>query len=285
MEPLTISNAYWSPYYVRPGFPLPVLPMTKLLPLAVAKTLFRIASPLAMPAHCAPLNRLRAENGLPSLGPNLRRVYTDADLTLYADAPELFELAAAPDNHRLIGAVTWEPASPPPAWWHELSRDSPIVYVSLGSSGPKAMLGRVLDALAPLPVQVIASSAGAPIESTRWPNAQLAPYLPGRAAAAHSALVICNGGSLTAYQALLSGVPVFGIANNMDQFMNMQALEAAGVGRLFRGDRLDAERLRAAVLGVTNGLGVTSGHALGARARGLKPTECCTSNLFRPLNS
>ena len=57
---VTISNAYWSPYYVRPGFPLPVLPMTKLLPLAVAKTLFRIASPLAMPAHCAPLNRLRA---------------------------------------------------------------------------------------------------------------------------------------------------------------------------------------------------------------------------------
>lgn len=275
---VTISNAYWSPYYARPDFPMPVLPMTSVLPLRVAAAMFRLASPMAMRSHCAPLNHLRAENGLPSLGTNLRRIYTDADLTLYADAPELFELRNTPANHRLVSPLLWEPNLPQLAWWHELRGDRPIVYVTLGSSGPKRALARVLDALASLPLQVIASSAGETLEPTRWPNAFIAPYLPGLAAAARSAVVICNGGSLTAYQALMSGVPVLGIANNMDQFMNMQALEAAGVGRIFRGDRLDGEQLRAAVVAAING------QIIGARAQGLKLAECCASSLFSALN-
>jgi UDP:flavonoid glycosyltransferase YjiC (YdhE family) len=49
--------------------------------------------------------------------------------------------------------------------------------------------------------------------------------------------VICNGGSPTTYQALAAGVPVIGIARNLDQFLNMRLLEKAGVGILLRSDR------------------------------------------------
>jgi UDP:flavonoid glycosyltransferase YjiC (YdhE family) len=59
--------------------------------------------------------------------------------------------------------------------------------------------------------------------------------------------VICNGGSPTSQQALAEGVPVIGIASNLAQFLNMQAVEAADAGVLTRGDRVTDAGLRAAV--------------------------------------
>ena len=283
---VAISNAYWSPYYARPGFPMPVLPMTKVLPLPVAQTLFRLVSPWVMPGHSKALNRLRTENGLSSLGPDLRRAYTDADLTLYADDPALFALRDAPDNHRLMGPVLWEPAMPPPPWWGALPADRPIVYVSLGSSGPKGLLKRVMRALSDLPVCVIASSAGAPVETPRQGNAFVAPYLPGTAAAARSSLVICNGGSLTAYQALVAGVPLIGIATNMDQFLNMEAVTAAGAGHTIRSDRMGIRKLQTCVDAITRDpevlrQGQTLARALTASNAGVA-FERTLNSIFRP---
>jgi UDP:flavonoid glycosyltransferase YjiC (YdhE family) len=68
-------------------------------------------------------------------------------------------------------------------------------------------------------------------------NVFTANYLPGEAAAARAQLVICNGGSPTSQQALAAGVPVLGIASNLDQFLNMQAIEARGSGLCLRADR------------------------------------------------
>ncbi|MDO9314009.1 MAG: glycosyltransferase [Burkholderiaceae bacterium] len=235
---LTVTNAYWSPYYAHRSFPLPVLPMTRVLPIAVAKLMFDAAQPLAFPMHCGPLNRLRRENGLPSLGSDLRRVYTDADVTLYADDPELFPLIDAPEHHRFLGPVLWEPTMPVPACWGDVPDDRPMIYVTLGTSGPPGLLMQVLDALSDLRVAVMASAAGTAIAQHRRGNAFIEPYLPGTATAARSACVICNGGSLTSYQALISGVPVLGIASNMDQFMNMEGLVRAGVGKCLRADRI-----------------------------------------------
>jgi UDP:flavonoid glycosyltransferase YjiC (YdhE family) len=42
--------------------------------------------------------------------------------------------------------------------------------------------------------------------------------------------VVCNGGSPTSHQALLAGVPVLGIPDNLDQVLNMSYLKDAGVG-------------------------------------------------------
>lgn len=105
----------------------------------------------------------------------------------------------------------------------------------------------VLNGLADLPVTVIAATADRSDLDNIPANAYVADYPPGEAAAARSDVVICNGGSLTTQQALVAGVPVLGIASNLDQHLNMQAIEAAGAGLLLRTERLKARSVSAAV--------------------------------------
>lgn len=243
---LTIANAYWSPHY-RGGFLLPVLPMTRWLPLSVAAALFHAFRPIAFAMHCRPMNRLRARHNLPSLGHDLRRVYTDADHHLVPDVESLYPINGAPAQHSYIGPLMWSPAVELPAWWDEpVPEGHATVYVTLGSSGPGALLKMVLQALEGLPVRVLASTAGAPAPSPLPANARVAAYLPGDAAAARAQLVVCNGGSLTAQQALSAGVPVLGLASNMDQFLNMAPIEGAGAGVTLRADRISSASIRAA---------------------------------------
>lgn len=244
---IAITNAYWSPHRPRRHFPLPVLPMTRVLPLPVAERLFRWARPAAFALHCAPLNRLRREHGLPSLGSDLRRVYTDADQTLYADAPDEDVRSAMPAHHRFIGPIIWSPPVAPPPWWYALPSDRPLVYVTLGSSGAHSVLREVVEALAAMPLTLMVATAGVPLAAPVPANVFVAEYLPGTDAAARAALVVCNGGSLTCQQAAAAGIPVLGIASNMDQFMNMERVTRSTAGIVLRADRLNAAQLRQAV--------------------------------------
>ena len=242
---ITVSNAYWSPH-VRQHYTVPRLPLTEVLPIWLAHPLFRLIRPLAFASHAVPLNRVRRRHGLASLGSDLRRTYTDADRTLYADIPQLFPPHAMPPTHDYLGAVIWAPPLDLPPWWQraELSSGRPILYVTLGSSGQGTLLPRVLRALAPLPVTVLAATAGTIRVDAVPPNAFVAPFLPGDAAARRASLVICNGGSPTSQQALTAGVPVIGIAGNLDQFLNMHGIVAAGAGLLLRADRFQEAALR-----------------------------------------
>ena len=193
------------------------------------------------------MNRVRREYGLPSLGFDLRRVYTDADYTLYADTPEMLPTFGLPDHHRYLGPIIWSPAVNLPEWWKRLPIDKPILYVTLGSSGPASLLEVVCEALADMPVIVIAATAGRCKPGRVPPNAFLAEYLPGNEAVRRAALVICNGGSPTSHQALAAGVPVLGLATNLDQHLNMQAVCRSGAGIMLRSGRLQPETCRAAV--------------------------------------
>lgn len=242
---IAISNAYWSPH-VRQHYTVPSLPLTRYLPIWLADPLFRLVRPFAFAAHAMPLNHVRRQYGLPSLGPDLRRVYTDADQTLYADVAQLYHVQAMPASHRFMGPVTWAPPVSLPPWWQhaDLHSGRPLVYVTLGSSGLAQLLPRVLHALARLPVTVMAATAGNITLADVPPNAFVAPFLPGDAAARRASLVICNGGSPTTQQSLAAGVPVIGIAGNLDQFLNMHAIVAAGTGVLLRADRLQHALLR-----------------------------------------
>jgi UDP:flavonoid glycosyltransferase YjiC (YdhE family) len=96
------------------------------------------------------------------------------------------------------------------------------------------MLQLVLRALASAPVTVIAACAGRDRPGEIPANAFVADYLPGEQAAQRAALVICNGGSLTCYQALAHGKPVIGIPANLDQYLNMHYILRAGAGQLIR---------------------------------------------------
>lgn len=241
---VALINAYWSPH-VAQRYRVPDIPLTKFLPISLATVLFRTVRPMAFAMHSRPLNGIRRRNSLPALGFDLRRVYTDADHTLYADVAELFPPRRLPANHSYLGPVIWSPPIAAPDWWDTLPTDKPIVYVTLGSSGKGRLLPLVLEALSGLPVTVIAATAGNVDLASIPANAHVADFLPGEAAAKRARLVICNGGSPTCHQALVAGVPVLGIASNLDQFLNMDGVIAAGAGKLLRADRLSSKRIRA----------------------------------------
>ncbi len=243
---IALSNLYWSPYAVQ-HYPVPHLPVTRLLGVAVAQKVFDLVRPIAFSLHTIPLNRVRRRFGLESLGNQLSRTYTDADLTLYADLPDLIPTRPMPSHHRRIGPILWAPDVPLPAWWSAVDQSVPLVYLTPGSSGDVAVLSMIVKALADLPITLMIATAG------RWQpehprnNVFCAEFLPGLAAARRASMVICNGGSPTTYQALAAGTPVIGIPCNLDQYLNMGGIQSAGAGVALRSDRLNAKDLRSTV--------------------------------------
>lgn len=246
---VSIVNAHWSPYASLRRFPLPEIPLAGVLGVPIARTLFHILQPLIFALHARPLNLVRRSYGLPPLG-DLRHVYTHGDFTLCTDIPKLVPTANLPPNHHYIGPVIWSPEIELPAWWANLPQDRPCVYVTLGSSGQVSLLPDVISALSGLPIIVLVATAGRLNLNSIPSNVMVADYLPGAEAARRSALVVCSGGSATAYQALAEGVPVLGLASNMDQHLTMSAIERCGAGILMRAGlakehsiRRNAERL------------------------------------------
>jgi UDP:flavonoid glycosyltransferase YjiC (YdhE family) len=229
----TLTNAYWSPY-ARIRYPVPDILLARILGPRLAQRLFDLARPAAFALHAVALNRVRKRYGLPPLPHDLRHTYTDADLTLYADIADIVPVGVLPDSHRFIGPLLWAPRTPLPDWWNDLPEGAPAVYVNLGSSGRPGLLPLLMDALGGLPVTALVGTAGLPPPRKVPPNALLAAYLPGDAAAARSLLVINNGGSPSCYQSLAAGRPVLGLPHNLDQFLNMSLVEKAGAGCLLR---------------------------------------------------
>lgn len=240
----SVVNAYWSPY-ADLRYPVPDLPVTRLLGVGLGQFLFDAVRPLAFALHARPLNRARRRFGLPSLGHDLRRAYAWGDQTWYADVPEVIPTRSLPPNHRYLGPVLWSARPAAPSWWHSLPRDRPIVCVTLGSSGRADLLPLVLRALAELPVTIIAASLGQPVPACPA-NVFVADYLPLEEALRGAALLVCNGGSLSTYQAMAAGVPALGLCANLDQLLNMSAVSRLGCGFGLRAANLDADVLRAA---------------------------------------
>jgi UDP:flavonoid glycosyltransferase YjiC (YdhE family) len=241
-----ICSTYWSPY-TRQHYSIPDHPLVGMLGLATAQVLFDVFRPLAFAHHTRPLNRVRRSRGLPSLGLDLRRTYTDADWVLYADPPELVATERLPVNHRYLGPVLWSTPGAPPSWWADLPNDRPVVYVTMGSSGSQHDLATALDALSGVDCTVIAATAGGGPVSVRSSRQFVADYLPGEAASQRAQLVVCNGGAPTSQQALAAGRPVLGIARNLDQHLNMQCIERVGAGVRLRSDKATVDAVRRAV--------------------------------------
>lgn len=242
---IAITNAYWS-QFCRQSFTVPDLPFTRVLGPKIGQGIFSLARPIAFALHCRPMNAVRKQYGLEPLGYSLQRVYSEADYTLYADAAEMFHMEGVSASHRFIGPVLWSPEFAQPPWWNTFDRTKACVYVTLGSSGQTELLPKILAALAPLDVSVLVSTAGAPFPENVPENAFLAEYLSGEDAVSVASLVICNGGSPTTQQALDQGLPVVGLAGNLDQFLNMDKVERSGSGLCLRAANASEDAIRIA---------------------------------------
>ncbi|MCB1906739.1 MAG: glycosyl transferase UDP-glucuronosyltransferase [Rhodocyclaceae bacterium] len=250
---VNVCDAYWSPELPLDP-PLPSLPLTRMLPISLASVLFRAFSGIGLKLHALPMERLRARYGLPSLGHDLRLCYTDADLRLFANFPALFPAAGPSDRSAFVGPVEWSPRAT--AEIPVIPGEGPRVYVTMGSSGDPAVLASLLPVLAAEGCRSYVATAGKPLPGgVPLHAAHVADYLPGREMCAGADLVVCNGGSPTTNQALMHGTPVLGIASNMDQFLNMRAIERYGAGRTIRADRVDAGAVRVALRDLLSGDG------------------------------
>lgn len=243
---VALGNAYWSPYCEQ-DYTVPDLPFTRALGPTLGQSVFSLVRPFAFALHCLPMHRLRRSYGQASLGFDLRQVYTDGDYTLYADIPGLYRMRGLPAQHRFIGPVNWSPEFPLPDWWHDLPQGAPLVYVTLGSSGRVELLPALVEALGKLDVTAVISTAGAPAPRNTPHNVFVAAYLPGDDCVERASLVICNGGSPGTSQALARGVPVIGVASNLDQYLNMAAIVKSGAGQLLRSGSCSSAQLAASV--------------------------------------
>lgn len=241
---ITICDAYWSPECTLAA-PLPVLPFTRFTPIPVAEFLFRHISPIAFRLHAIPMKRLHQRYGLPSLGYDLRRAYTEADLRLFANFPALFPEVQANGQAKFIGPLAW---SPPAMNLDFIGADEPLIYVTMGSSGNVGVLATLIPLLERKGIPVVVATAGKPLpHGLASKSVKIFDYLPGDQVCKRARLVVCNGGSPTTNQALMNGVPVLGIPQNMDQFLNMSAIERFGSGLLVRADRANETSLMSAI--------------------------------------
>ncbi len=238
---LAICNAYWSPWSAIDSIPLPDIRVTRILGPALASPLFRLAYPFAFRLHALALNAVRRAHGLAPLQ-DLRHAYTDADWTLYADTPVLVPTRNLPPQHRYIGPILWSPQMPLPEWWDRLP-ERPLAYVTLGSSGRTALLPTVLEVLEEAGFATLVATAGRSEVASIPGRRHVSAYLPGEAACARADLVVCNGGSPTAYQGLSRGKPVLGLCSNLDQFLAMGCVERAGAGFALRAGTADASAI------------------------------------------
>jgi UDP:flavonoid glycosyltransferase YjiC (YdhE family) len=234
-----LTNAYWSPRRplkspppATPGLSLPWL--TRLL--------YRAAGPWLLRRHAAPVADVLAEHGV-RIGRDLRQAFTEADLRLHLDLPGLFPGLAETSDERFLGPLAWTPEVAPPAWWNDLPAAARVAYLTLGSSGETGQFHLIEQALVGTGYTVISATAGRAEARGRFS----ADFLPGDLACARSELVVCNGGSPQTTQALMAGRPVIGVCSNLDQFLNMQAVQDAGAGVMLRSDALSAGRLRSAI--------------------------------------
>jgi UDP:flavonoid glycosyltransferase YjiC (YdhE family) len=156
-----------------------------------------------------------------------------------------FDAAPTPgwDLVRHVGPVLEDEkfAVPTPLPWPE-SDPTPLVLVSFSTGFEQRnadKVQRALDALADLPVHVVATTGGivAPNEVGSPPNAFVLNYAAHDPILRHAALVVTHGGHGTAMRAMRHGVPMVvipGLAG--DQPFVAAAVQEWGAGRALPGD-------------------------------------------------
>jgi len=257
----TITNAYWSPY-ADISYPIPEMLLVKIFGVTLAQKMFDLVRPIVFYLHAVAFNKTRKKYTLAPLAYDLREVYTYADYTLYADSEAVIPMLPYPDNHVFIGPVLWSAKVDYPDWWDSLPLDKPVVFVTLGSSGNAELLPLLLKALSYMPLSVICITANKIMLEKKYDNVFSANFLPSKSAVQRADVVICNGGSPMVYQSLLETTPVIGLPGNLDQYLMMSIVAAAGKGDLIRAGKANTNNICAAVNRAINGTGSSDGKAM-----------------------
>jgi UDP:flavonoid glycosyltransferase YjiC (YdhE family) len=249
-----ITNAYWSPHAAHWQPEMPVHPATRLLGPAVAGRIFSLIAPLVLGHHAEPVNRLMQAHGLKPTGRDLRSAFTEADIALFADVPEMVPMRpdGPTEKFRYLGPIVWSPTDKAPSELLERDADTPLLYVSMGSSGDISAIAQLVRAGTSLGFDVaVAGGHNLPVTGISPRRVFRLGLVAGSQVARVADIVACNGGSPSVHQALLEGTPVLGIPSNLDQMLNMQAVIRQGAGACLRADTLRAHSIEHMIAGIS----------------------------------
>lgn len=222
-------------------------------------------------AGLADLNAARAAHGLSPLARMLDQLKT-ARLILLGTARHFDYDAPSSDGVYQyagpLGAIpAWAQQRTLPDTLFDPGRPNVLVSFSTAHPGQQRIIGRVIRALAALPVHGIVTLGPAITEKglPKAPNVAVFDHLPHDAVIPHCRLVICHGGHGTVIRPLMQGVPVLCIATGRDRPENAQRIVFHGVGlKLSR--FAGARSIRAAVRTILGDAGFASRTAALGRA-------------------
>jgi MGT family glycosyltransferase len=201
-------------------------------------------------AAIASLNRLRSDLKLSEVaGPS--DVHDRCALNLVASLLEFEPAIAFPPNVRFVGPLIDAPPLMNRADPVEIRRpSSPLVVVSFSTGGQRQhdALQRVVDALGPLPIQVLVTTGAAvsPDSISAPSNTQVVRFVPHEQVVPDASLVVTHAGLGTIMRAFAYGVPLVCMPMGRDQFFNAAQVEALGAGMTIAVDA-DAAAIAAVV--------------------------------------
>ena len=213
----------------------------------------RIARPLVTGAvergMLGPLNGVRRDLGLAPL-PSSDGLFLRPPLVLYLTAePFEYHRRDWPDSVVMVGPCDWEPPADEPSWLADPGDPLVLVTTSSEFQNDGRLVAVALEALADVPVRVVATVPAADASAFRVPrNARVETYLPHGALLDVAACAVTHGGMGATQKALARGVPVCAVPFGRDQREVARRVEVSDAGTRLPSGRLDPDRLRAAVL-------------------------------------
>lgn len=138
------------------------------------------------------------------------------------------------DNTRYVGPVLDDPEWANEPDWPRPADDAPLVLVAMSSTfqDQTAVLQRILDALAELPVRGLLTTGPAldPEELHAPPNVTIVDSAPHHLVLREAALVVTHGGHGTVVKTLAAGLPLLILPHGRDQPDNAVRVTSRGAG-------------------------------------------------------
>ena len=244
---VAITNAAWTSRYAERIHVPDGHVSTKVLGQRVADALFPGVKRFLTWYWARGYDRVRARLDLAPLA-SLHEL-VEGDITLLADLPEYFPIAAtSTSDFRYIGPIRFREALPRPKWLSQLDPSRPTLYFTMGSTGDAKFFGEAVRVFGNTEYQVLITTAELPSEQfAQHQNVFVEKLADGDSLMAASHVTITHGGNGTIYQALGQGVPVIGIPTMFDQEINLTRVEQLGAGMRLRLRDCKGETLRQAV--------------------------------------
>ncbi len=220
---INITNLCWSPYAIQKTV-VPDIQLKRQLGPLLSPFIFEIAKQRAYKKLVQPFLKMASFYKIKLTAKSILDIYSDGDRLFLTDVENIVALKQLPSNYVIAGPVLYRPQGLEKTAIQTQSSKLPRICLQLGSSGPENLLEGIVQKLSKLPVQLIVSTAGKEWMQPIPSNVEIHKFIDISDVAKKVDLVICSGGSATAYPCLAEGTPVLTIPSNLDQFQFSQAL-------------------------------------------------------------